>query len=79
MNIGASSLRCQGSRPPGSLPLVAIARLTTGAPRMKPFENGCRALRKEFDRGILWERRHREFLLAIDTQAGPARDQNLEG
>src|ERR1700722_15911688 len=40
MNIPRSSLRCQESRPGGSLPLVAIARLTSGAPSTKPFWNG---------------------------------------
>ena len=45
MNIGLASLRCQDSRPGGSWPLVAIDRLTSGAPSTKPFWKGWRVLR----------------------------------
>ena len=40
--------------------------------------DGCRALRKQLNGGILRKRRYREFLFAINPQARPAGDQDLE-
>ena len=40
--------------------------------------DGGRALRKQLDGGILRQRRYRKFLFAINAQAGPAGDQDLE-
>jgi len=40
--------------------------------------DGCRALHKQLDSGILRKRRHREFLFTVNMQAGPGGDQDLE-